>query len=62
MITLLSQNFLHNHYTLVNLLFVFKNCRLPGIFFPNLIKTLKSGLFLRQSFEEVITKILNSQT
>ena len=61
MITLLSQNFVHNHYTLVNLLFVFENRRLPGIFVSNLIKTLisiwdfgiRAFLSLRQSFEEV---------
>ena len=59
MITLLSQNFLHNHNTLVNQP-PFCLWKSPG-FFTNLIKTLtwiwnfeiRAFLFLRQSFEEV---------
>ena len=59
MITMLSQNFLHNHNTLVNQPpFCLWKSSSQGDFFSNLIKTLKSGLFsflyLRQSFEEVI--------
>ena len=51
MITLLSQNFLHNHYTLVNLLFVFENRRLKGIFFPIWLKPWHPGFsFLASKF------------